>query len=125
MTNPSTNWRVVAASVCGTSHQKRSQPCQDAHCWQITPEGVLVAAVADGAGSAAFGEVGAQKAVRTAVDRLYQADWHSLRETFDTQKPSEAVEPDTDDPDIEEVSSSHLPKPIFHALEAARDAVEM
>jgi Protein phosphatase 2C len=66
----SINWRVVATSVCGTSHQQRSQPCQDAHCWHSPAAGVLVAAVADGAGSAAFGEVGAQLAVNVAVETL-------------------------------------------------------
>lgn len=123
MTNPSNNWRVVAASVCGTSHQKRSQPCQDAHCWQITPEGVLIAAVADGAGSATFGEVGAQIAVRTVVSHLYQVDWHSFPAAFNAQKPSDALEFEL--PEIAEVRSSHLPKSIFEALESARDAVEM
>jgi serine/threonine protein phosphatase PrpC len=125
MTNPSNNWRVVAASVCGTSHQKRSQPCQDAHYWQITPEGILIAAVADGAGSATFGEVGAQIAVRTAVAYLCQADWHSFPATFNAQKPSEMPEAEAECQETEEVSSSHLPKPIFQALESARDAVEM
>jgi serine/threonine protein phosphatase PrpC len=125
MTNPSNNWRVVAASVCGTSHQKRSQPCQDAHCWQITPEGVLIAAVADGAGSATFGEVGAQIAVRTAVSNLCQADWYSFPDTFNGQKPTEMLEPEPELQETEGVSLSHLPKPIFHALESARDAVEM
>jgi serine/threonine protein phosphatase PrpC len=125
MTNPSNNWRVVAASVCGTSHQKRSQPCQDAHCWQITPEGVLIAAVADGAGSATFGEVGAQIAVRTTVSNLCQADWDSFPDTFNAQKPTETLEPDPESLEPENVRSSHLPKPIFHALESARDAVVM
>lgn len=49
-------WRVAAASVRGTTHEKTGQPCQDAHCWEQLPESVLVAAVADGAGSAALGE---------------------------------------------------------------------
>lgn len=65
-----TGWRVLSASVTGTSHEKRSQPCQDAHCWQRFPTGVLVAAVADGAGSASLGEVGAQIAVGVAVDTV-------------------------------------------------------
>ena len=37
------SWQVVAASVMGTSHEKRSQPCQDAHCWRLLPNGVLAA----------------------------------------------------------------------------------
>ena len=52
-------WRALGASVRGTSHEKTGQPCQDAHCLELLPDGSLVAAVADGAGSAALGEVGA------------------------------------------------------------------
>ena len=66
----SARWRVVAASVRGTSHEKTGQPCQDAHGWNVLPEGVLVAAVADGAGSAPLGEVGSDVAARTVVDFL-------------------------------------------------------
>lgn len=64
------NWQVVAASVMGTSHEKRSQPCQDAHQWLLLPNGVLAAAVADGAGSATLAEVGAQIAVEAAVKTI-------------------------------------------------------
>jgi hypothetical protein len=77
MTNESgllTNWQVVAASVTGTSHEKRSQPCQDAHYWRQLPNGVLVAAVADGAGSAVLAEVGAKIAVEAVVETICQHD---------------------------------------------------
>lgn len=67
-----TNWRVVSASVTGTSHEKRSQPCQDAHRWHLLPNGALIAAVADGAGSAALAEVGATIAVDAAVAAVSQ-----------------------------------------------------
>jgi serine/threonine protein phosphatase PrpC len=60
-------WRVVAASVCGTSHQKVGKPCQDVQHWSVAPGGVLVATVADGAGSASLGEVGATIAAWTAA----------------------------------------------------------
>src|SRR5437667_7598209 len=63
-------WRVVAASVRGTSHEKTGQPCQDAHFSNVLLEDVLVAAVADGAGSAALGEVGATVAARKAVETI-------------------------------------------------------
>lgn len=67
-------WRVVAASVCGTGHQKRGQPCQDAYYCSVLPGGVFVAAIADGASSAALGEVGAKIATWTAAAtvRLFQ-----------------------------------------------------
>ena len=61
------NWRGLGASVSGTSHQTSGQPCQDAHYWQVGPGDVLVAAVADGAGSAELAEVGAEVAAKTAV----------------------------------------------------------
>ncbi|NDJ23786.1 protein phosphatase 2C domain-containing protein [Nostoc sp. B(2019)] len=63
-------WRVVAASVCGTSHLKNKQLCQDAHHWQILSDNVLVIAAADGAGSASQGKVGAMVAVETAIESI-------------------------------------------------------
>jgi len=63
-------WRVVAASVRGTSHEKVGQLCQDAHQWEKLPNDVLVAAVADGAGSATLGKVGAIVAAQTAVETI-------------------------------------------------------
>ncbi len=63
-------WRVAAASVRGTSHEKAGQLCQDAHQWQKLPEGGLVAAVADGAGSATLGKVGAIVATQTAIETI-------------------------------------------------------
>ena len=64
------SWRVVGASVRGASHEERDQPCQDAHYWRILPSGALIAAVADGAGSASLGEVGSELAASTSVNAL-------------------------------------------------------
>jgi len=59
-------WRYVAASVVGTSHEKVGGACQDANDCQVyllpNGENVLVAAVADGAGSATCGGEGAVRA---------------------------------------------------------------
>lgn len=63
-------WRVLAASIRGKSHEKVGQLCQDAHHWEKLPDGVLVAAVADGAGSATLGKVGAIVAAQTAVETI-------------------------------------------------------
>lgn len=63
-------WRVIASSVCGTSHEKAGLPCQDDNYWKVIPEGILAAAVADSAGSASLGNVGAAIAVRSAVEAL-------------------------------------------------------
>ncbi|MCB0122104.1 MAG: protein phosphatase 2C domain-containing protein, partial [Caldilineaceae bacterium] len=61
------NFRVIAASVQGTSHLRTRTPCQDAYHFAEIATGELVVALSDGAGSAALGEEGAQQAVVTAV----------------------------------------------------------
>lgn len=65
-------WHILGTSVTGTRHQKRDQPCQDAHCWQLLANGILLMTVADGAGSASLAEVGAQLSVQTVIDTLSQ-----------------------------------------------------
>jgi hypothetical protein len=67
--NPN-QWRVVAATVRGRRHEKTGQPCQDFHQWKLLPDQVLTVAVADGAGTAGLAEVGAELAVRKAVEQL-------------------------------------------------------
>jgi hypothetical protein len=63
-------WRVLAQSVAGTSHVAHAASCQDAHATAIveTADGpILMVAVADGAGSAQFAEVGAGAACRVLL----------------------------------------------------------
>lgn len=67
------NWRVVSASVCGSSHIRHDRPCQDSHYWAMPSKGVLIAAVADGAGSAPLSEFGAETAARTSVRTIEAA----------------------------------------------------
>jgi serine/threonine protein phosphatase PrpC len=74
-------WRTIAASARGTSHEKTAQPCQDAFYWSTLPEGILVAAVADGAGSAAYGDIGAMLATHTAVAMV-------RRHLYDAPRPA-------------------------------------
>ncbi|MBM4038362.1 MAG: protein phosphatase 2C domain-containing protein [Planctomycetes bacterium] len=67
----SSPWRVVAASVCGSGHEKAQAPCQDAHAWRVFREqGVLVAAVADGAGAAELAALGAAAASQAALEAV-------------------------------------------------------
>ena len=66
-------WKVIAASVQGTSHLKTDKPCQDASYSTILPGSLLIGAVADGAGSAPFSDEGAQIAVKRAVDTVADA----------------------------------------------------
>jgi hypothetical protein len=82
-------WKVLSASVAGASHSRGGLPCQDAAYGRVLPGGLLVGAVADGAGSATFGDHGARTAVRAAVDALASyslqlgpvasdAEWHRV-----------------------------------------------
>lgn len=98
-------WQVVAASVVGVSHEKVSLPCQDAHRWRILPDGRLLAAVADGAGSAERAEIGAAIAADAAIDYLSRLG------------PSAPGEPICSD-------VQRSPEPLAGALRAARRAVE-
>ncbi|HLJ55071.1 MAG TPA: PP2C family serine/threonine-protein phosphatase [Chthonomonadaceae bacterium] len=63
-------WKVASVSVRGTSHERAGGVCQDSHCVRETAPDRLIAAIADGAGSAARSEIGAEIAARTAVDAL-------------------------------------------------------
>jgi hypothetical protein len=65
-----TDWQVTGAAVQGLSHQKLGLPCQDALEYRCLPGGALLVALADGAGSAARSELGAQAAVQAAMDTL-------------------------------------------------------
>lgn len=66
-------WRFAAAKATGTSHLRAGLPCQDRFACAVLSDGTLVAAVADGAGSAAAGELGAEIAVGTLVSHLRHA----------------------------------------------------
>ncbi len=60
-------WRVLGASAIGTSHFRQGTPCQDAHgTAQVSPE-VLIAAVADGLGSAPNSAEGARLAITESL----------------------------------------------------------
>jgi hypothetical protein len=61
-------WQILAESLAGTSHSAKAAPCQDAHSacvLEAADDPVLFVAVADGAGSAQFGEIGAAIACDT------------------------------------------------------------
>jgi hypothetical protein len=66
-------WNVVGASVVGTSHGAGGLPCQDCNGYRkILADGIdtVIAAIADGAGSAAFSDEGSRIAVETILDAL-------------------------------------------------------
>jgi hypothetical protein len=92
-------WRVVGASVTGASHKRLGQDCQDRHCCQEVAAGVVVAVVADGAGSADCGDFGSTLAAEEAWRSLSaraagplpasEAGWHGLlRDTLDGARRS-------------------------------------
>lgn len=63
------SWRAIARSAVGTSHQKQQMPCQDYGECKIIDD-VMIGAVADGSGSAKYADIGAQLAVKTALEYL-------------------------------------------------------
>jgi serine/threonine protein phosphatase PrpC len=69
-------WRVVAASVAGTSHATLGTRCEDYHAFRVL-EGergtVAILGLADGAGSAADALYGAKTAVDAAVGSMAAA----------------------------------------------------
>lgn len=63
-------WNVVGAAVRGAAHERFDLPCQDAQGYRVLPNGVLLAVVADGAGTARFSDQGAQVAVEETLRAL-------------------------------------------------------
>lgn len=62
-------WQIFSASTQGASHLVSGTPCQDAHAYHIWQDGV-VAAVADGLGSASRSDQGAQLVIDAALSVL-------------------------------------------------------
>lgn len=76
---PPTRWQLAVASAIGSAHREFGKPCQDAGRVDVVVDALgavcLVAAVADGAGSAAHSEHGAQatcNALVAAIRRWWQ-----------------------------------------------------
>ncbi|MES2788537.1 MAG: PP2C family serine/threonine-protein phosphatase [Planctomycetota bacterium] len=88
-------WKLVSASVQGSSHKQSGQPCQDfafGRCLRQNDESILVVVCADGAGSSSHSDVGSQLAchnmyrlIANAIDdgltpaevtRELVLDWH-------------------------------------------------
>ena len=63
-------WKVARASKQGTKNQQRDRECQDSCLWAVMPRispDTLVAAVADGLGSAELSRDGAQIAIQASI----------------------------------------------------------
>lgn len=63
-------WHTVAASKRGSRHEASGANCEDAYQVVQPVPGVLVIAVADGAGSAQFAEIGANIAAERGVAQI-------------------------------------------------------
>lgn len=69
-------WAAVSASVIGTSHEATGAPCQDAcHVLRMRAgeDDLLLAAIADGAGSASHSQIGSSEAVQHLLRLISQS----------------------------------------------------
>ena len=91
-------WQVISASVTGASHIRDGQQCQDYQDYRCVvanaSRGALVAAVADGAGSASLSADGSRIAACAAIRRasnLVQRHVHPLYEAVLQEVLEDAV----------------------------------
>ncbi|MCB8883826.1 protein phosphatase 2C domain-containing protein [Acidisoma cellulosilytica] len=67
-------WRTAFATSIGTSHEKTGSPCQDAADCRVVEdlngEQILIAAVSDGAGTAAHSEIGSKQTVSEFLEHF-------------------------------------------------------
>ena len=82
-------WRAIARCATGTSHQKQQMPCQDYSDYQVMND-TIVGAVADGAGSAIYADIGAHLAVQTALEHLTLEQKHFCKPTPESFSEEEA-----------------------------------
>jgi len=88
-------WRIVAASAVGTSHIANGTACEDSCFAQVESDSVtqhlLTIFVADGAGSAAQGSIGAGLAIEAAIEFVGQHDSQS-EFAFNDQWATECIQ---------------------------------
>ncbi|MEH1945003.1 MAG: PP2C family serine/threonine-protein phosphatase [Nostoc sp.] len=83
------NWKAVARSASGTSHQKQEIDCQDYGDYRIFDD-VIVGTVADGAGSAKHSDVGAKLAVETVLKCFSEINEFPQKQDFQPLSKEEA-----------------------------------
>ena len=109
------SWRTVTRCVSGNRHVKDGLPCQDYGGDRVLNK-VLIGAVADGAGSAAYAEVGAQLATTTILDYLEASEqWLQKQQSSWLTLPNEHVE---------EVAQEFFAKAITHILKKLDQQVQ-
>lgn len=91
------NWKAIARSAIGTSHQKQRMSCQDYGGYKII-NNALIGAVSDGAGSAKYSDIGAKLAVETVLETFTAQDIDDVTELLgsdsvsETEKQTKSVE---------------------------------
>lgn len=76
-----TGWQVAAAQKRGSRHEASGANCEDAYYVVQPVPGLLVIAIADGAGSAKFAEIGANVAVQHGAAHVC-AGWELVGDTL-------------------------------------------
>ncbi|PSB04894.1 PP2C family serine/threonine-protein phosphatase [Merismopedia glauca] len=66
-------WKAVARSAIGTSHLEKGLPCQDYGSDRLFSN-LLIGAVADGAGSAKYADIGAKIAVEATIAHIAKTE---------------------------------------------------
>lgn len=74
-------WKAIARSATGTSHKHQKIPCQDFGHYRIFND-VIVGAVADGAGSAKYSEIGSELAVETVIKCFAEINEYPEKQGF-------------------------------------------
>jgi hypothetical protein len=63
-------WNITGCSVVGTSHIQSEEPCHDSFAYKILPDGKLIIAVSDGAGSVKNPKQGSNFIVQRCIEIL-------------------------------------------------------
>jgi len=63
-------WGAIASEALGVSHIRADLPCQDSVDYELNQKSCIYGALADGAGSAKFAELGATTAVKSAITSI-------------------------------------------------------
>lgn len=61
------NWKIAACAEQGSSHKSRGVPCQDKVGF-YADDSIVITALADGAGSYTYAELGAEITIKTAIN---------------------------------------------------------
>jgi hypothetical protein len=85
-------WKAIARSAIGTSHQKQQMPCQDYGGYKILND-VIIGAVADGAGSAKYADIGAKLAAKSILEAFTKEDISNITETLHSESGETKNEP--------------------------------